>query len=303
MGVIYKITNVLDGKVYIGQTMRKFEERKREHLRSFKDSKSQTVLIKAVLKHGVNNFNFEVVEECNNDQIDEKEIYYIKQYNSKAPNGYNVRSGGREKPNTTNSNRHTVAKPVYQYTIEGDFIKEFISSTQAGVELNIQNSVISKCCRGEGLSSGGFRWSREKIDKLEPIIKYTNIKPVYQYTIDGKFIKEFKSTREAEIELNISTGAINDVCLGIRHKTGGFRWSREKIDKLKPIIRYNIKPVYQYTIEGKFIKEFKSTREAEIELNISARAINQVCIGRRHTTGGFRWSREKIDKLKLIRKK
>jgi hypothetical protein len=239
MGVIYKITNVLDGKVYIGQTMRKFEDRKKEHLKSFKDNKSQTVLIKAVLKHGVDNFNFEVVEECNNDQIDEKEIYYIKQYNSKAPNGYNVRSGGREKLNTTNSNRHTVAKPVYQYTIEGDFIKEFKSASQAALELNIHNTTISQCCRGERLSTGGFIWSRKKVDNFNNIEKIkiyhnrslennivTYVKNIYQFDLNGTLLNKYSSVKDASLATNISEQAIYK-CLSKKNKISKrmYKWS------------------------------------------------------------------------------
>ena len=95
MGVIYKITNIINKKVYIGQTRREFEKRKKQHLKSFEKKDSRTALINGVISHGVNNFIFEIIEECENEKLDEKEIFYINKYNSVAPNGYNIQLGGK----------------------------------------------------------------------------------------------------------------------------------------------------------------------------------------------------------------
>ena len=88
-GIIYKITNLLDGMVYVGQTTRSIEVRFREH--AVADSR----IGNAIRKYGAENFSCEVVEECESRAaLDEREIFWIAHFNCKAPNGYNMTDGG-----------------------------------------------------------------------------------------------------------------------------------------------------------------------------------------------------------------
>lgn len=100
MATIYKITNLQNGQIYIGKTIRPVQERWREHKRdylTYKNSEKNSVpLYNAFIAHGIENFSFEVVEDnIPNEEINEKEKYYIKFYNSKTHlGGYNVIDGG-----------------------------------------------------------------------------------------------------------------------------------------------------------------------------------------------------------------
>lgn len=92
---IYKIVNNINGKIYIGQSTnisRRWKEHRTRYTNVTEDS--HIVLYKAIKKYGLNNFSFEVLEECKISELNEKEIYYIKLYNSEVPNGYNLTSGG-----------------------------------------------------------------------------------------------------------------------------------------------------------------------------------------------------------------
>jgi len=71
MGFIYKITNTLNQKVYIGQTKRKVGIRFKEHMAHSKEK--STYLAHAINKYGVLNFKVEVLEECDDDVLNEKE--------------------------------------------------------------------------------------------------------------------------------------------------------------------------------------------------------------------------------------
>lgn len=86
---IYKIENLINGKVYIGQSVH-IERRWQEHCR---DS-AESVVAEAIRKYGVENFSFEVLKECSIEELDELEKLYIKEYGSLVPFGYNVDSGG-----------------------------------------------------------------------------------------------------------------------------------------------------------------------------------------------------------------
>lgn len=82
---IYKIENLINHKVYIGQSIH-IEKRWQEHCRFSNDS----VIAKAIQKYGKENFSFQILEECSEQELDEKELSYIRKYNSLVPNGYNV---------------------------------------------------------------------------------------------------------------------------------------------------------------------------------------------------------------------
>lgn len=91
--IIYKVTNKVNGKVYIGQTIRNLEIRKWEHLQCAKDG-VKTHLYYAIRKYGEDNFTFEIIAEASSKQeLNELERYYIKKYDS-INNGYNMVDGG-----------------------------------------------------------------------------------------------------------------------------------------------------------------------------------------------------------------
>ena len=95
MGYIYKITNTLKDKVYIGQTIKTVQKRFTQHKNnSNKEYFSQIVLYKAFNKYGIENFVCEEIEEVPNDKLDEREKYWIEYYDSYF-NGYNSTLGGR----------------------------------------------------------------------------------------------------------------------------------------------------------------------------------------------------------------
>ena len=96
MGHIYKITNKINGKVYIGQTIKTVEKRFIQHKNnSNKEYFSQIILYKAFNKYGIENFVCEEIEEVDNSLLDEREKYWIEYYDSYF-NGYNSTLGGRK---------------------------------------------------------------------------------------------------------------------------------------------------------------------------------------------------------------
>lgn len=95
-GIIYKITNKINGKIYIGQTINSIEYRFSQHSRSVnRNVKVHSVITKAIKKHGAENFSIEKIDEAfTKIELDEKEIRYINELNSIVPNGYNLAYGG-----------------------------------------------------------------------------------------------------------------------------------------------------------------------------------------------------------------
>ena len=88
-GVIYKITNKINGKIYIGQTIQTAQAR------FYKHAKSNSLLGRDIQKYGKNNFVVEIVEKWEDrDTLNEREKFWIKKLNCKVPNGYNIAKGG-----------------------------------------------------------------------------------------------------------------------------------------------------------------------------------------------------------------
>ena len=92
MGFIYLITNNINNKKYVGQTIGSIQERWNQHLRATRDKGSRH-LYDAIKKYGYQSFSIQALEEVSNDQLNERECYWISYYNS-FENGYNMTSGG-----------------------------------------------------------------------------------------------------------------------------------------------------------------------------------------------------------------
>lgn len=95
-GFIYKITNKVNGKSYIGQTIQNIKERFYQHCAT-KCSQAilNMVIHKAITKYGKSNFTIEVIEEVESANLNDRERYWIRYYNS-YNNGYNSTEGGQD---------------------------------------------------------------------------------------------------------------------------------------------------------------------------------------------------------------
>lgn len=99
IGYIYKITNIVDGKSYIGKSKTTVSGRWNTHLSSLKkyiqSDKNSSKLYNAMVKYGVENFTIEQIDECSFDELDERERCWIAKLDSRNPNvGYNICKGG-----------------------------------------------------------------------------------------------------------------------------------------------------------------------------------------------------------------
>lgn len=117
MGFIYKIENDINEKIYIGKTLRSIQIRWSEHKKNAKNNKLDLPLYKAMRKYGIEHFFISIIEECEENEIDDREIYWISKYES-YKKGYNCTGGGEG--------------GIKEYT----FLPEIIERYQAGECLN-----------------------------------------------------------------------------------------------------------------------------------------------------------------------
>lgn len=115
---IYKITNLINGKIYIGQTKNTLERRLKEHIWEAKrwynnvDKKFNSKLFSAIIKYGEENFIVEPIYELrNSENIDELERYYIRQLDAmNEEKGYNISEGGNKPPTRKNFHQSLEAR-------------------------------------------------------------------------------------------------------------------------------------------------------------------------------------------------
>lgn len=105
MGYIYKITNQINNKMYIGQTRTPIKVRMYKHYNNAK--KANTGIDFAIQKYGKHNFKVEQICECSNQKLDDLEKYYIKYYDT-YNNGYNLTTGGQSSTSQLNLNEQEI---------------------------------------------------------------------------------------------------------------------------------------------------------------------------------------------------
>lgn len=139
---IYKITNQMNGKVYIGQSTR-IEERWKDHKQKpFLENSDEYnyPLYKAIRKYGLENFTFEVVEECLQEELNQKEIDYISLYESYPPEkekGYNQTPGGNQ------GCPRKITKSMLSYIIK-DLKEGLLGYSQIAKKYGLEASLIQK---------------------------------------------------------------------------------------------------------------------------------------------------------------
>lgn len=116
-----------------------------------------------------------------------------------------------------------------------------------------------------------------------------NIKTVYMYDLDGKYLNTYESITKAANINKLNVSAICACCNKRKHSAGNFRWSYQKLDKLaKENKNYKKVAVVQMDLKGNIIKIWESKKEAETKLKISniSRSIKKCT-----TAGGFTWKK------------
>lgn len=156
---IYKITNLINNKVYIGQSIN-IASRWRRH-RTDANIKD-TPLYQDIRKYGLNNFSFEVIEECTKEQLDERERFWIDKYDS-YNNGYNLTSGGQKGTFTGKLNKKQIEE-IYSLLQNTELTQQWIADI-----FDIKQQMIDYINRGISYVIDGYsypiRQSTKNINK------------------------------------------------------------------------------------------------------------------------------------------
>lgn len=202
MAYIYKIENQLNHKMYIGKTnYTNPQKRWKQHLADSQNpNRNHRALYRAINKYGADNFTFEIIEETDNPE--EREIYYIAQYNT-YHFGYNETLGGDGA-----SYLELPEQDICKYYLMPHTLSE--TSQYFNHDLSTIRQVLCKynipIISGQEINKQKFSLAVAKLDKKT-----------------GEILEIYPSVSEAERQNNCHTH-IKDVCHGKRKSAGGYGW-------------------------------------------------------------------------------
>ena len=228
-GIIYKVTNNVNQKVYIGQTTTSLEERKYHHIYRAENELdiTHTHFINAIRKYGINAFIWEEIDSANTrEELDEKEIYWIQYYNS-VENGYNIQAGGQ----SFDTDKFALAcgsKPFYAYKANGEFLGEFVNRKAFSRKYGVADTHIADVLNHKYNSCNGYIFIdkeeftedilKEKLSKVKnsfrPFIAL-NLKTFEQF---GPFMTH----KECKEFLGLKNNHIGEILNGVRKSQEGY---------------------------------------------------------------------------------
>ena len=250
-GWIYCITNKVNNKKYIGKT-NNIARRNEEHFNLNRED--STHLRRAMLKYGKEDFEVEILvhftainKKILNKLLNWLEKHYITKYNTKN-NGYNL-------------------------TLGGDGLCGHTMSEEHKRKIGLNSSIKLK----------GRKLSSETIQKRTKTFQENkvNCKPILQYDLNGSFIKEFYSIKNAIEESGIKKCCIANCLSGRRAMGGKFIWKYKEANsfpiKIKPYVNPLSPKVYYYTKDDVLLGEYDSMQIAASETGISYTRIKNYC--------------------------
>lgn len=302
------------GKKYVGQSSN-LKNRKSVFLnfkRRYGAPKSNYITYIDCARKKYNNaslWNYQILVYCNNDDLNEEEVFYIDNLHTTDRNiGYNMTQGGGGtrgwKMNEEQLKKHGERQRGKVMSKEA---REKLSKAHKGRKRTPEQREKLKltALKGENHPFYGKHLSNEVKEKIRlshlgkkrsaESIEKTAIKnrlEVCQYDLQGRFIKRWKYAGEVETELSINADCINNVAsLPELKPVGGFIWRRNPTDENIVVNREfgKGKKINQYTLECEFVREWRSAAIAEQSLGLCKSSINKCLRGKNKSAGGFIW--------------
>lgn len=211
--VVYKITNEINGKSYIGRTTQRLKVRMDEHIRG------NLVISRAIKKHGRENFTIKVLFRSDNfDDLNKQEKILVKAHDTLLPNGYNVVEGGYG----TAGYKHKEETKLKMSQNRGRYYKED-NSFYKKKHTKEARKKMSNYHKGKKLTE-----EHKKKVALANRVKVINLNT-----------KEvFNSVLEAAASVGVAPSNITRVCKGGRKTAGGSGWLHyEKYKELKRLTK------------------------------------------------------------------
>lgn len=243
---VYKITNNINLKVYIGQSIN-IINRWKDHVHALNRGDSRcTLLQRAWNKYKEENFSFEILELCTEDKLDEVEIKYIEMYDALNPEkGYNIEPGGNKNKHLSEETKQKLRESHLGKTMSEESRRK-MSKAQSGKGNGMYGrhhteeakKKMSEAKKGKpGHPCSDYAKERARQANLGKIVSEETRKklseshkgqPAYNKNLRPVYCVELKKVflcpSDAAKELNISSGNIIACCEHTRKTCGGYHW-------------------------------------------------------------------------------
>lgn len=281
MGYIYKITNILNQKSYIGKTIRDPEIRWNEHKQ---DNKHPNLpLQRAFKKYGINSFSFEIIEEVKEELLDEREKYYIKKFNT-YKQGYNATLGGE------GGVTHTLPKEEIEKILT--LWKQKCTISQISKITGHSFSAIQNHIKKTGITNEQYK-KQIKLNKNKAL-KNIKLREKQNSKKENKFTKEQEKIIFEDFNNFYSCTYISKKIKCSYKKLYNFLknfYTEEEIIARSKIKTSLSKKYYKYTLDDIFIKEYKNREELKQDYTESQIKVIQNCArGAKKNAYGYKWS-------------
>lgn len=305
--LVYVHKNTINNKIYIGLTK---DIKQRWKPLSYEKC---PYFHNAINKYGWHNFkHIIIISNISRELACEIEKYLIRKYNSNNPlYGYNLAEGGRGGV-THRGDKHPLSKKIYQYDLDGNYIKEWTNAQIASKVLKIPVSDIYLACKEHNgvKQAGKYMWKYEMYNKINKYVREGISKDsILQLDKNFNIIKKYKNI--SYIDSNIYNKEKITNCCKRRHQYShkNFYWAYEKdfneefISYIKERIcdrgnqKQLKKKVYQYDKDNNLLNIYQSAKEASICSGIKSGTIQAYCkrgiadFGRK-SKYGFIWKYE-----------
>lgn len=279
-GYIYKVTNNINGRMYIGQTMRTIDIRWREHVKDSMSESDDYYFHRAIRKYKEYNFVIEEIETIYGQtlkdlklQLNKRERHYINVFDTYNPNGYNGALGGEG----------SSIRPIDYYSLDKKLVCKFNSMTEASEFTGLSLTSITENCNGvsSGTRCGFFRYKDEPLNKFETLYKYNGAVQINKFNIDGILVKSYKSCKDIQEEYNVSRRVVlrwKSQHVLVDHQFVFFL-DTEDFDYSKIKLPY-ISEIDVFDLDGNYVQRFKNQSEASRALNIDSSTISKCCLGK-----------------------
>lgn len=234
---IYLRTNLVTGKQYVGQT-ENFKHRE-SCWKCLKYTYANQYIDNDRKEYGVENFKVEVIDHCETqEEAYELEEYYIKEYDTKYPNGYNLTEGGAGikgfKHSEESRKKMSEALKGKHSSPDTEFKKGQTpwNKDKSGCFLEESRKKMSESHKGNTPWNKGIPLTEEHKSKISMINKGKHLsestefpkRKVNQYDKDENFIKRWDSLADIKRELGYSHGNIIRCCKGKSKQSYGYIW-------------------------------------------------------------------------------
>ena len=241
---IYCIENLINNKKYIGKSIDIYSRWYKHKYELSHNSHYNRYLQHAWNKYGETNFKFYIIETCDADSLDEKEIYYIDLFNTHVyfgdGNGYNLTIGGDGIGILSEEERQIFREaqksiPIYQIDMNGNIVKLWeYGARQASKELEINQSAIWHCIKGDRKTYKNFIWVYEKdystFNLKNYLNQHTQARRIKQYNTNGILIRVWDSANQIQSETGYDCSGILKVCKRKYKTYKNYIWCYENDD-------------------------------------------------------------------------